>query len=200
MVSKVGIHRLRRSFPWTFVIADVIQPIIGVDFLAKHCILVDCQKNHLIDALTNISVPLEKGNSLPPSLTFNVSHVDHRVLPLLNKYPSLLTTQNNSVYNPDVPIKHHIDTGTSRPISFKPRPLTGDKLTAAKADFQNLLDSGIIRRSNSPWATPLHLVPKKEPNTWRSCGDYRRLNNVTTDDKYPIPHLRTLTMSLHGKK
>ncbi|KRZ13022.1 hypothetical protein T11_17195 [Trichinella zimbabwensis] len=37
----------------------------------------------------------------------------------------------------------------------------------------------IIRPSISSWASPLHMVLKKERNTWRHCGDSRRLNNVT---------------------
>ncbi|XP_076061557.1 uncharacterized protein LOC143037308 [Oratosquilla oratoria] len=36
----------------------------------------------------------------------------------------------------------------------------------------------IIRRSNSPWASPLYLVHKKEPHSWRPCRDYRGLNNI----------------------
>ena len=78
-------------------------------------------------------------------------------------------------------------------------PLTGAKLVAAKEEFQFLLNAGRIQRSNSPWATPLHLVPKKEPGKYRPCGDYRQLNSITTSDKYPIPHLRSLTMSLYNK-
>ncbi|KAF2348954.1 Reverse transcriptase domain, partial [Trinorchestia longiramus] len=67
-------------------------------------------------------------------------------------------------------------------------------------EFQFLLNAGIIQRSSSPWASPLHLVPKKEPGKWRPCSDYRLLNSLTSNDKYPIPHLRSLTMSLHGKR
>jgi cytoskeleton-associated protein 5 len=41
------------------------------------------------------------------------------------------------------------------------------------------------------------MVPK--PNgSWRPCGDYRRLNTVTTPDKYPLPNLQDLSSQLHG--
>ncbi|GFR69525.1 Pol polyprotein [Elysia marginata] len=54
---------------------------------------------------------------------------------------------------------------------------------------------GIIRKSKSPWASSLHIVPK--PNGgWRPCGDYRRLNDVTTPVRYPIPLIQDFSAQL----
>jgi hypothetical protein len=41
------------------------------------------------------------------------------------------------------------------------------------------------------------MVPKKD-GLWRSCGGYRRLNLVTTPDKYPLPNMQDLSNGLHG--
>ena len=51
--------------------------------------------------------------------------------------------------------------------------------------------------SDSPWASPLHMVPKKD-GSWRPCGDYRRLNMQTTPERYPLPNMQDMSAHLHG--
>jgi hypothetical protein len=44
---------------------------------------------------------------------------------------------------------------------------------------------GIVRRSASPWSSPLHMVMKKH-GKWQPYGNYRQLNDITVPDKYPV--------------
>jgi len=61
-----------------------------------------------------------------------------------------------------------------------------------------MLRNGTARRSDSPWASPLHLVPKKEDG-WRPCGDYRALNARTVPDQYPVRHIADFAHHLDGR-
>ncbi|RUM30633.1 MAG: hypothetical protein DSY32_02035 [Aquifex sp.] len=61
-----------------------------------------------------------------------------------------------------------------------------------------MLEQGVIQHSRSPWNSPLFLVPKKD-GSYRPVMDFRKVNEVTEDDRYPLPLLKDLLMSLgHG--
>ena len=62
--------------------------------------------------------------------------------------------------------RHGVHHGKDRPVFAKTRRLDLDKLHTAKAEFSHLEAAGIIRRSDSLWSSPLHIVLKKD-GTWR---------------------------------
>ena len=57
----------------------------------------------------------------------------------------------------------------------------------------------IIQPSNSPWASPVALVKKKD-GTLRLGVDYRRLNKITKKDVYPLPRIEGALDRLHSAK
>ena len=114
---------------------------------------------------------------------------------ILKEFPEVV---NPSKKLPQVKhqVEHHIET-VGRPVSAKYRRLDTDKLRAAKAEFLEMERQGIVRRSDSSWASPLHMV-RKSDGSWRPCGDFRRLNVQTQPDKYTCPNIGDLTARLSG--
>ena len=114
----------------------------------------------------------------------------------LNKFPKLFGIQGNPIgCNTRVNMKLHL---TSR-IPIRQRPYRTPLLKRKEIEEQTdeLLKSGIIRPSASPWASPVTLVPKKDGGI-RMCVDYRRVNANLADDGYPMPRIQDILDSLSG--
>ena len=67
------------------------------------------------------------------------------------------------------------------------------------AQVQQMLSSNVIRSSNSPWASPVVMVRKKD-GSLRFCVDFRQLNAATVKDAHPLPRIDDLLDALHGAK
>ncbi len=63
--------------------------------------------------------------------------------------------------------------------------------------IDDMLEHDTIRPSNSPWASPIVLVKKKDGST-RFCVDFRRVNEISRKDAYPIPRIDDTLSSLSG--
>lgn len=183
---------LRRPFRWQFVVADVMQPIIGADFLAHHGILPDLKNRRLVDERTLLST--EARLTTGKQATVATIYEGCKVKELLRKYVEITrpTALEKTVHE----VEHHIITN-GPPAAERPRRLTPEKYTAAKREFEAMMEQGICRPSSSQWASPLHLV-RKVDGEWRPCGDFRKLNSVTVSDKYPLPHIQDFTYHIAG--
>lgn len=187
---------LRRSFRWTFLVADVSHPILGIDFLSFYNIIVDSRKLAIFDRTTGLSTIGNNANSYGPFIQTMIVLTEYHKL--LKNFPSLTQPRNQHSKAKHNTV-HTIITTPGPPASARPRRLAPDRLVIAKEEFQSMLEQGIIRPSKSSWSSPLHLVPKKD-TSWRPCGDYRALNARTVHDSYPIPNIKDFTHGLANKK
>jgi hypothetical protein len=85
-------------------------------------------------------------------------------------------------------VKHSIDVGNARPIKLAPRRLPLAKKEIVDREIRHLLKNKLIQESYSPWAAPIVLVEQGEGLTrkTRLVVDYRKLNDVTRKDSFPM--------------
>lgn len=96
-------------------------------------------------------------------------------------------------------IRHHIRLKDPTPIKQRYMPRNPKMMEIINTEVDQMLADGVIERSHSPWSSPTVIVRKKDGKP-RFCIDFRRLNEVTEKDAYPIPYINTILNQLrHGR-
>ena len=133
--------------------------------------------------------------ALPPHLTDVLDAATELTSDQRARAADLLAKHVNTFPAPGTPITgrteavmHNIDTGSTRPIRCNPRKLSPKKIKIQQELVDKMLEEGQIEHSVSAWSAPTVLVTKKDGTT-RFCVDYRRLNNNTKKDAFPLPRI-----------
>ena len=96
-------------------------------------------------------------------------------------------------------VKHKIITGDARPIAQAAYRCNPKNMNFLREEITKMEKEGIVRKSVSPWASPVVIVGKKD-GSQRLCVDYRKLNAVTKPDAYPLPRIEDILNSFRSAK
>ena len=118
---------------------------------------------------------------------------------VLLRYTDLFPTPGSTMTGYTDAVEHKIDTGDGAPIRCAPRRMSPQKMTKEEECVTEMLTSGQIEPNDSPWSSPVVLVTPKDGGT-RFCVDYRRLNDATVKDAYPLSRMDDTLDMLAGKQ
>ena len=129
----------------------------------------------LAEELTDSSLPVQERRSL--SL-------------LLEEYHEVFSLEEGERGETDL-VELHIETGDALPRKQPVRRVPFAVRKEIARQLKEMQSSNVIQPSNSPWASPIVLVRKKD-GTLRFCVDFRCLNSVTKPDTFPLPRIDDL--------
>lgn len=116
----------------------------------------------------------------------------------MERYPSAFACDERPL-EATTGVKLHVHVGGHPPIKQKSYRVPLQVQEQVRQEIENMLESGIIRRSCSPWASPMLVVPKPDGKL-RVCVDYRAVNNVARKDAEPLPNIQDIFDHLRGAK
>ncbi|GFS21394.1 retrovirus-related Pol polyprotein from transposon opus [Elysia marginata] len=165
---------------------DILLPHAAVAFI----------KEDDPDMDTNIEFPQIERKEFPANVTINEKLTPDQQSEARQVVEQFSHTLSN-VPGRTSRIKHYIRLTDDKPFQMRQYPIPVHATDVVDKEIDNMLVMGIIRRSSSPYASPIMVVMKKD-KTIRLCIDFRRLNSLTIFDAEPIPTLEELLAKMKG--
>ncbi|KAL6427138.1 hypothetical protein ACFW04_008640 [Cataglyphis niger] len=99
-------------------------------------------------------------------------------------------------------IQHQIPTTDDQPLNTRQYRFPQVHKEEINRQVEELLEGDVVKHSQSPYNTPIWIVPKKEDSKgnkrWRMVLDFRALNDKTIGDAYPLPNIIDILDQLGG--
>jgi hypothetical protein len=206
LCSKVNLKIRGVDFVANIIILELkgINVILGMDWLSKHKVLIDCAKKSV-----KFTTPEGKELEFVAELVVTAKGVANRAkvnqldasqgseVPVVNEFPDVFPKELSGM-PPDRDIEFVIELKSdTAPIYKTHYRMATPELAELKEHIMELLEKGFIRPSSSPWGAPVIFVLKKD-GTQRLSLDYRALNEVTVKSKYLLPRIDDLFNQLCG--
>jgi hypothetical protein len=158
--------------------------------------VIDCQLDSPQETESDMDPLLEK---LLSDTVENLDTEQQKVVKdLLIKHQGAFMKEDKKLGRSDL-IPHDINTGDATPIKQRAYRLPFHKKEEVDKQVKDMLENEVIVPSSSPWAAPIVLVEKKD-GSQHFCIDFRRLNDVTKKDAYPLPRIDDSLDILSGSK
>ena len=194
IVNSVSVLDRNRNIPFLVVNnTDKYQTIY------RHGLVANIQQVENSHVKTVNSVLKNSGNN-ETEIDFSDLHVDNKYrkdienIVLDNK--DLFANKDSDLGHTDT-VKMKINTQGHDPIKLRPYRTPINNREVIDKAIDEMLEAGVIKRSRSPWSFPVVIVEKKD-QTKRFCVDYRKLNQITVKNSFPLPLIDDM-LTLLGK-
>ena len=121
-----------------------------------------------------------------------------QLLSLLLEFEDIFATSSDDLGRTNK-LSHEINTGDAHPVRQRVRRIPPHRRQEVRELLGKMLENDVIKPSSSPWASPVVLVQKRD-GSLRFCIDYRKVNQVTTKDAYPLPRVDDTLNALSGSQ
>jgi len=188
--------RLNNSqYNWNFLVLDNLSfdIILGADFLNHACLVIDVHNQCFYNANDNSRTFPFKGNPILYALHEIDEEKQTSLNKLLHDYQNTMSTEIGKTNYVKCRLKVE-----GKPVAQKPYFVTPKKRKLIQNHVREMLRLGVIRPSDSPWASPVAM--QKEGDGYRFCLDYRMVNKMTQSDPFPIPRIESVMGRLQGAK
>ena len=190
-------------FPTSLIIieSEKLDIILCMNSSTQYQVSINCATREVtLTSLNGQATKFYARKNIPKQeLVFTAVAGELELIPVVSEFHDVFPEELPGM-PPDRELEFAIDLVPGTTLLYKKYyRMPSSELVELKKQLDEMLQKGYIRPSYSPWGSPAIFVDKKD-GSLRMCVDYRQLNDVTIQNKYPLPRIDDLFDQLSGAK